>query len=151
MKCPSQPISGPPRHPSQIGPLKPAPALLPPAPTPALANATLDASGSVCYSGPCSYAFELVCRNASTVTKNGTSPTAIITTGKGATGYDVNMLNVPAGTTCNATVVVTDSNTGTTATAAAILQVEILLCVGGCFESLVCFGPSAGERLAPSV
>ena len=100
------------------------PTLLPPAPTPALANATLDASGSVCYSGPCSYAFELVCSNT-TITKNGTSPTAIITTGKGATGYDINMLNVPAGTSCNATVVVTDSNTATTATATAILQVSV--------------------------
>ena len=92
---------------------------------PALDNATLDANGSVCYYAPCSYDFELVCSNASTITWNGTDPTAIITTGKGATGYDVNMLDVPAGATCNATVVVTHVYTGTSATATAILQVGV--------------------------
>ena len=60
------------------------------------------------------------------ITSGGRAPKiGIITTGKGATGYDVNMLDVPAGATCNATVVVTHVYTGTSATATAILQVGV--------------------------
>ena len=63
----------------------------------------------------------MACNGLAPVTKNGTAPTAVITTGKDSS-YDINMLTVPGGTTCSLTLTVTDINAAN-ATATGTLQV----------------------------
>ena len=109
-------------HIPQTGALKPTAALVvSPTTIPALATATLDASGSACYNGPCTYAFVVACSGFGPFAKSGTAATATITTGKGS-GSDLNLLTVPAGTTCSVALTVTDIYAAT-ATASGTLQV----------------------------